>query len=75
MSIPGLPNPYMASNPYLLNVLAALPSGRAAYSQDVPQMVFNFGGGPLPIVSYPQQSPFANWLGGILPGYMGLGLA
>lgn len=74
MAIPG-GNPFLAPNPYLTNVLSALPSGKAAFSQDLGQILFNFSGQALPTVSYPQWNPFGNWQGGILPGFMGLGLA
>jgi hypothetical protein len=66
-------DPYMASNPYLQAVQSAMPSGRAAYSQDIGKLLFNFSGQSLPINTFPNFNPFGYWQGGILPGLQGLG--
>jgi len=74
MAVNGL-TPYMASNPYLSNVLQAFPSGAAAYSQDLPTILKNFSGQAVPIVSYPTWNPFGDFLNGgaTTTGFQGLG--
>jgi hypothetical protein len=74
MSSNGL-TPYMASNPYLSNVLQAFPSGAAAYSQDLPTLLNNFSGQAVPIVSYPTWNPLGDFLNGgqTNTGFQGLG--
>jgi hypothetical protein len=67
-------NPFMAPNPYFMSVLAAMPSGAAAYSQDLGQTIYNFSGQSLPSLFYPQFNPFGHWQGGIIPGLRQLGL-
>jgi hypothetical protein len=65
--------PFMANNPFLNAVINT--SQPAAYSQNINQLLWNFGGEALPTVSYPNWNPFGNYLtnGTTIPGFQGLG--
>lgn len=80
MSFPGMSFPasfggmYIAQNPFLSAVLRYMPSQRAAYSQDINAMIYNYSGQALPTWSFPNFSPFGFWQGGIIPGFRDFGL-
>jgi hypothetical protein len=67
---------YFPPNQYLTPVFQAMPAQqRAAYSQDLGQLLFNFSGQSLPTSFFPNWNPFGNFLGGggTLPGFQGWG--